>query len=183
MNPYTLNSENTRFLMIDMQEKLLPAIRNREQIQKNALRLSIAAQALRIPLIVTEQYPKGLGPTISELRPYMTEQAFEKSGFGCFDEDGFEEFFRSESRKQVVLFGIESHICVHATAMQLLERGYEVTVTIDACGSRDEGNHRIAVSDMSASGAHVLPLESVVYQLLRRSGTPEFKKLLPLFKE
>ncbi|MEA3283759.1 MAG: isochorismatase family protein [Synergistota bacterium] len=183
MNPQILRPKNTVMLMIDVQEKLLPAIYGKESVELNAKKLIKASQAMEIPLKVTEQYPKGLGTTVPGLAEEISsDDVFEKKAFGCFDEEGFDDFFRCTRRNQVVLFGIESHICVHTTAMQLLERDFEVTVVADGCGSRKNGNHEIALRNMSACGVHVLPMESVVYQLIKVSGTPEFKQLLPLFK-
>ncbi|SMG27402.1 isochorismatase family protein [Dethiosulfovibrio salsuginis] len=183
MKPYTLDPSKTLFLAIDLQEKLLPAIQGWEEVLSSSKKLITAAHTLEIPLKVTEQYPKGLGPTEGQILSMLSEEVFEKTGFGCFDQEGFEEFFSIPRRDQVVLFGIETHICVHTTAMQLLTKGYDVTVVSDGCGSRKEENHRIGMANMGSCGAHVLPLESVIYQLLRRSGTAEFKALLPLFKE
>lgn len=183
MKPYTLDPSKALFLAIDLQEKLLPAIEGWQGILDSSKKLVVAADTLGIPLKVTEQYPKGLGRTDEGILSIVTGDIFEKTGFGCFDQEGFDEFFSTTGRNQVVLFGIETHICVHTTAMQLLERNYDVTVVADGCGSRKAANHEMGLTNMGRCGAHVLPLESVVYQLLKRSGTREFKALLPLFKE
>lgn len=183
MKPYVLDPYKTIFLAIDLQERLLPAIHNREEVIKNAKKLITSAQIMGIPFKLTEQYPRGLGRTEQEILSVLPGPVFEKTAFGCFDQEGFERFLAVEGRNQVVLFGIESHICVHTTAMQLLERGYDVTVTCDGCGSRERQNHDFAMANMSNCGAHILPFDSVIYQLMKRSGTPDFKALLPLFKE
>ena len=183
MKPYVLDPCKTIFLAIDLQEKLLNAIHNRGKIIDRSKKLILSAQTLKIPIKVTEQYPKGLGHTEKDILSILDGAVFEKTSFGCFDQDDFEGFFAEEGRNQVVLFGIESHICVHTTVMQLLDRGYDVTVVRDGCGSREEENHLAAIANMSNCGAHALPMESVIYQLMKRSGTAEFKALLPLFKE
>lgn len=183
MKPHVLDPLKTIFLAIDLQEKLLPAIQGWKEVVRNSKNLLTSAETLGIPIKVTEQYPKGLGRTEGDILSIISEDIFEKTAFGCFDQEGFEEFFAVPGRNQVVLFGIESHICVHTTAMQLLNRGYEVTVVSDGCGSRKDVNHAMAMTSMSNCGGHVLPMESIVYQLLKRSGTAEFKTLLPLFKE
>lgn len=183
MKPYVLDPLKTIFLAIDLQEKLLPAIQGWKEVVKNSKNLLMSARTLGIPIKVTEQYPKGLGRTEREILSSLSEDVFEKTAFGCFDQEGFESFFVDPGRNQVVLFGIESHICVHTTAMQLLSRGYDVTVVSDGCGSRKDESHVAAMRNMANCGAHVLPMESIVYQLLKRSGTAEFKALLPLFKE
>ena len=183
MKAYTNDLNNTIFLMIDIQEKLLPAIDGYSEVSRNAEKLLIIADVLKIPVKVTEQYKKGLGSTILALNKHLTNcTVFEKTCFGCGGEEGFYDYLTSGNRNQIIIFGIESHICVHTTVMELLQRGHDVTVVADACSSRDRKNHELALANMLSHGAHVLPLESVAYQLIKRAGTPEFKALLPLFK-
>lgn len=184
MSAFTVKSEDTQFLMIDIQEKLLPAIHENERIQGNIIKLLKTAQVLGIPVKFTEQYPKGLGPTVPPVKEALEGkgQHLEKSHFSCMDEKGFESFIHDPVRNKVVVFGIESHICVLSTVMGMLEKGIKVTVVHDACGSRNPRNHEIAMNALGHAGALVLPVESVIYQLICQSGTPEFKSLLPLFK-
>jgi len=184
MSAFTLKKEDTQFLMIDIQEKLLPAIHANERVQGNIIKLLKTAQVLEIPVKYTEQYPKGLGPTVAPIQEALEGkgQHLEKSHFSCMDEKGFEAFINDPVRNKVVVFGIESHICVMSTVMGMLEKGMKVAVVHDACGSRDPGNHEIAMNTLGQAGALVLPVESVIYQLICQSGTPEFKSLLPLFK-
>lgn len=183
MKAYINDPDNTIFLMIDIQEKLLPAIDGYEDVSRNAEKLLVIADVLKIPVKVTEQYKKGLGPTVAALNKHLANCVpFEKTHFGCGGEKGFYDYLTSGNRNQIILFGIESHICVHTTAMELLQRGYDVTVVADACSSRNRKNHELALANMLSHGAHVLPLESVAYQLIKKAGTPEFKALLPLFK-
>ncbi|MDR1732051.1 MAG: hydrolase [Synergistaceae bacterium] len=179
-----LRRENTVFLMIDIQERLLPSISGAEEIVQNSVRLVKAAETMALPLLWTEQYPKGIGPTVKEISSVLPAGAspFEKTAFSCCDEPGFMEKVRTFGRPSIVIFGIETHICILSTVMDLLKEGYGVVAVADACGSRNVRNHDIALRAVQSRGALVVPVETVVYQLLGVSGTPEFKTLLPLFK-
>ena len=184
MSAFTLKKEDTQFLMIDLQEKLLPAISDRDRVTDSIVKLLKTARVLDIPVKFTEQYPKGLGPTVTTILEVLEEkgQYLAKNHFSCMDEQGFESFLIDPQRDKVVVFGIESHICVLSTVMAMLEKGMKVVVVSDGCGSRDPKNHEIAMNTLTSAGALVLPVESVIYQLICQSGTPEFKALLPLFK-
>ena len=183
MEPVHLTAADCVFVMIDIQEKLVPALSGGEKAVFEASRLLRCAQEMKIPLITTEQYPKGLGPTVGPLRPFIDENAlFAKTSFSCFDADGFAEKLSAQKRRSVVVFGAESHICLLTTAMDMIRRCYETVIVEDACGSRNPRHHELAMRNLLAAGAAVLPAETVVYQLLGRAGTPEFKALLPLFK-
>jgi len=185
MGPFTLKIDNVQFLMIDMQEKLLPAIFGQENILKNNIKLLKGAQILGIPFTYTEQYPRGLGSTVTDLSGLLTgdETKHEKTHFSCIDEPGVADSITGSKRKQIVIFGIESHICVLSTVMDMLQRKFTVAVAVDACGSRLQRNHQYAMDTMAMNGALILPTESIIYQLMNRAGTPQFKQLLPLFKE
>ncbi len=183
MEPVILSAKNSVFLLIDFQEKILPAISNREQVLFESERLLRAASVLKIPVLATEQYPKGLGKTVQPLSSLFDHSLLvTKNAFSCFDAEGFEELLERQNRRTVVLFGIESHICVFTTAMDLKRRGFEAVVAVEACGSRKVEHHKLAMRNLLAAGVAVLPVETVIYQLIYRSGTPEFKALLPLFK-
>lgn len=183
MEPINLCRDDVLFLMIDIQEKLMPAIENSEQVGAESERLLRAADVMNVPLVITEQYPKGLGSTLASLRTLASRApVFSKTGFSCYEADGFEQELVKLNRKSVVLFGVETHICVLSTAMELRREGYQVVVVGDACGSRKAKNHEMASAALLAADIAVLPTETVVYQLLERSGTPEFKALLPYFK-
>lgn len=185
MVPFRLRLDSACMVMVDIQERLLPAVSGAEGIRLNAVKLAAAAQTLSVPFIFTEQYPKGLGPTDGGIRQALPEGAsfLEKNTFSCCDEAGFKDLLQKTGRTMPVVFGIESHICVLATVLDLLEDGWKVAVASDACGSRDPLKSERAMAAMTAAGALVVPSETVIYHLMGRSGTPEFKKLLPLFKE
>lgn len=178
-----LRKDNALFLMIDVQEKLLPAIEGHEAVQSNCLKLLKASEALKIPFIYTEQYPKGLGPTVAPLLEALPVKfdRHEKVAFSCFDEPGFSEKFNLSDRPIAVLFGIETHICVLSTVMDLVAQGRKVVVAADACGSRAHANHAMALDAARDCGAAILPTETVIYQMIGAAGTPEFKTMLPLF--
>lgn len=183
--PRRLREGEVRFLMIDVQEKLLPSIEGLGEVLANSCRLLAAARLLDIPTYYTEQYPKGIGPTEASVAAALPEGAarFEKTHFSCFDEPGFEDFFRLGGDDTVtVAWGTEAHICLMTTVMDMLDRGMRTAVVCDASGSRKSANAAASMETMRAAGALVLPTESVVYQLLARSGTDRFKAMLPFFK-
>ncbi len=170
-------------MIIDIQERLLPAVETPERVLFINRRLLKAAQELGIPTIVTEQYPKGLGSTAPsmELATFPEVCLLEKTHFCCTHEHSCMEHIRDLERKQIVLSGIEAHICVLATTLDLLEKGFEVAIAADGVSSRDPRHREQALHTASQAGALVLPEESIVYQWLQKAGTGEFKKLLPLY--
>ena len=183
MEPVCPKRDDTVFLMIDLQERLVPAAYNGESVVKASYQLLKSAEVLGIPVIVTEQYPKGLGSTHPKLAEFADKcPKIEKLSFSCFDTPEFEPLLAATARKTVVLWGIESHVCVFSTAMDLKERGYDVIVAYEACGSRRKEHLEAAMRNLLAAGIAVLPVETIVYRLLVRSGTPEFKALLPVSK-
>ena len=184
MRPFLLKADTCQVLLIDMQEKLFPVIREADALQKQAQFLLSSCSTLKVPVRYTEHYPKGLGGTLPDLLSCMPEGSsrFEKIHFSCWAEPGFHTFFHREGRSQVVLAGIEAHICVYSTAMQLLDVGYDVVVASDAVGSRAPAHRDAALDTLRQAGAAVLPVESVVYQLLEKAGTPAFKQVLATLK-
>ena len=186
----SITARSSFLLMIDMQERLLPAIFNKDEIIKNSVRILTAARELSVPMIATEQYPKGIGATIPELKNLIPEDTtiMEKVEFSCCAASGFGDAilnlnFNTGSKDTVILFGVETHICVLATAMELIEKyNLNVVIAADACGSREEKNHNLALDAARSIGCLVVPTETVVYHMLEKAGTPQFKALLPLFK-
>lgn len=180
-----LRAEDVCFLLVDIQEKLFGHIDGNAEIRENSLRLLAAARLLDIPFFYTEQYPKGIGGTDGELAAAFPSGAkrFEKTHFSCMDEPGFRKFLHSRHKNPVtVVWGVEAHICVEATVMDMLDEGMRAAVVSDAVGSRTSENRNTALAAMTRAGALVLSAESVVYQLLGRSGTEQFKAMLPFFK-
>ncbi|NLL37867.1 MAG: isochorismatase family protein [Fretibacterium sp.] len=182
------NSQNTCMLLVDIQEKLLPVITGHETVLLNSIRLLKAARIFQTPLLVTEQYPKGIGPTVAalkELFPAGTPtptKILSKTTFSCCGAPGFSEALDSLNRPFTILFGIETHICLLATLEELQAEGRNVLLAADACGSRNPEHHALALDAARACGAAVLPTETLIYRMLGDSARPEFKELLPLFK-
>ena len=187
----SIKARSSFLLMIDIQERLIPAMYNREEVVNNSVRLLTAARELSLPAIISEQYPKGIGATIPELKALIPEGStvLEKVEFSCCENPEFGDAllnlnFNSGTKDTVILFGIETHICVLGTAIDMLERyNLNVVIAADACGSRTEANHVLALDAARSLGCLVVPTETVIYHMLQKAGTPQFKALLPLFKE
>jgi len=178
----TINSKNSLVLIIDVQEKLVKML-NDESVKNNAVNIAKAAGILKLPVIITEQYPKGLGATIEEIKDALPDAKYiEKTHFSALKEEKFEETINSYRKKQVILFGIETHICVLQTAFDLLNKGYEVFIVQNACGSRCEDNKSAALRRLIHSGAQIVTTEMVLFELLEGSKHPNFKEIQTLIK-
>ena len=177
--------EQCALLVIDIQEKLLPPIFNKEQLIRNSQLLIRVASTLKIPAVMTVQYAKGLGPVVPEIASLLpATEAIDKQTFSCFDSEVFCSRLKRlpDNRTTVLLCGMESHICVTQTALGALREGYLVHVASDAVGSRAEWNWKIGLERMRASGAVISSTEMIIYELLRSSGAGAFKELLPYLK-
>ena len=178
-----LNAENSLFFLIDIQDRLVGMLKNREEIAKNNSILTKAAKILGVPVIASEQYPNGLGSTILEVREYLnTENILEKTSFSALATDTIKAKLESLNRKKVVLTGIETHICVYQTARALLDAGYEVYVVKNACTSRSSKDYRTALELMRDYGAKLTCVETVLFELLGSSKHPNFKEIQALIK-
>ncbi len=180
-----LEADRCALVVVDIQEKLLPPIFNKETLVKNSQLLIRLAKILSLPILVTTQYSRGLGSTVPEIASLLTDvPAFDKMEFSCFGSDGFRSQLKSlpGNRNTVLLCGMESHICVMQTALGALNEGFLVHVASDAVGSRAEWNWTIGLDRMRAAGAVISSTEMMMYELLRCSGTPQFKELLPYLK-
>jgi nicotinamidase-related amidase len=180
-----LVAEQCALIVIDIQEKLLPPIFQKEQLVRNAQLLIRAAGNLKIPALVTTQYAKGLGNTAAEISSLLPETpAIDKQLFSCFGSDVFCTLLKRlpGHRNTVLLCGMESHICVAQTALAALRDGYVVHVASDAVSSRTEWNWKIGLERMRAAGAVISSTEMIIYELMRSSGSPAFKELLPYLK-
>ncbi len=178
----TINSKNSILLIIDVQEKLVNMLTDKS-VSENAVKIAIAAGILNIPAIITEQYPKGLGNTIKEIKLSLPDAKYtEKTYFSALNEEGFKDIIQIEHKKQVILYGIETHICVLQTAFDLLNTGYEVFVVKNACGSRTEENKEMALQRLRHTGVQVVTTEMVLFELLKSSKHPNFKEVQALIK-
>ena len=180
-----LEPEQCALIVVDIQEKLLPPIWEKERLVRNAQLLIRLAGILKIPALVTTQYNKGLGNTVPEISTLLPDTpAIDKLMFSCFGSDAFCSLLKRlpGQRTTVLLCGMETHICVMQTALGALREGYLVHVAADAVSSRTELNWRIGLERMRAAGAILSSTEMMIYELLRSSGAPAFKELLPYLK-
>jgi nicotinamidase-related amidase len=180
-----LEADRCALLVIDIQEKLLPPIFQKAQLVKNSQLLIRLAGILKLPAFVSTQYAKGLGNTVPEIASLLPEtQAIDKQMFSCFGSDVFRSLLKRlpGNRNTVLLCGMESHICVTQTALGALREGYIVHVASDAVSSRTEWNWKVGLERMRAAGAVISSTEMIIYEILRSSGAPAFKELLPYLK-
>ncbi|HSV96424.1 MAG TPA: isochorismatase family protein [Spirochaetota bacterium] len=182
---FILEKEKTCLMVIDIQERLFNSMEY--DIRKNVVRnigiLIETAGAFSMPVVVTEQYARGLGPTIPDIRNHLAGiNAFDKTCFNCMLDGAIEERINSLGRKSVILCGIETHICVLTTALSLLAKGFRVVVASDAACSRRKHEWKMAISALRDAGAVIYPTETIAFMFIERSGTDEFKRLSPLFK-
>lgn len=178
-----LSRDESRLLIVDMQQKLLPVINDQEVVLTNCLKLIEAASILGVPATATEQYPKGLGPTVSAIAERVPDRP-EKIEFSCLNcLDWNSTAADPEGRFKVVVAGIESHVCVLQTVLDLLSQGFRVFVAADAVGSRKPLDREIALQRMASSGAVITTTESVLFEWCERAGTAEFKEISRLVRE
>jgi len=179
-----LRPERTALVLIDLQERLLPAIDGRERLLENSLLLLRLASILGLPVVLTTQYRKGLGEIVAAIRDAAPGVApLDKLTFGCFWNEGFlARLGELPDRDQLLVAGVETHICVCQTVLGALEKSYAAHVVSDAVGSRSENNHRIGLSRMERAGALVSSTEMAIYELLGRSDGAAFKQMLPWLK-
>jgi nicotinamidase-related amidase len=173
-----LELNSSVLLVIDVQEKLFRAISAKEKMLDNLQRLIKGIKVLEIPIIVTEQYPKGLGPTVKEIASLLTGvKPIPKTSFSCCGDKAFSKEFERLGRRQVLLAGIESHVCVYQTAADLINAGCEVYVVGDAVGSRTEENHEVGLKMMEGLGVKPTSTETVLFELLKIAEGDKFKAI------
>ncbi|MCC6485968.1 MAG: hydrolase [Candidatus Hydrogenedentes bacterium] len=178
-----LDRNAVALLVIDYQEKLLPKIHAGDAVVAQAVKLIRFAREMGIPIVWTEQYPKGLGPTVEVLGNELEGlTVFEKMSFGCMGDASIASAIEETKRRQLLLTGIETHVCVMQTALAALEKGYEVFIPRDAVGSRSPQEYAAGLHRLDKAGAQLVTTEMALFELLREAGTPEFKKALPLVK-
>jgi len=182
----TLHCERTALLVIDVQERLCAAMdpERLAGVRRNTIILLEAAKVLGLPVLVTEQYPKGIGPTLPDIAAAFPEgqAVHEKVCFSCADADAFMDELRASGRDQLLLTGMETHVCVFQTARDLARAGFTPFVPQDAVISRTLENQAIGLRLMAQAGATRTGTETVLFDLLGKAGTPEFKALAPLIK-
>jgi nicotinamidase-related amidase len=180
-----LEAEHCALLVVDIQEKLLPPIFQKDQLVRNAKLLIRAAEVRKVPAMISTQYAKGLGKTVPEIASLLPEtDAIDKDRFSCFGSDAFCTLLKRlpGNRNTLLLCGMESHICVMQTALAALGEGYIVHIASDAVSSRTEWNWKIGLERMRAAGAVISSTEMMIYELMRSSSSPAFKEMLPHLK-
>ena len=179
--PAKLDADRAALVVIDVQEGFRPAVPEFAQIARAVATLARGAESIGIPVVVTEQYPKGLGETVPEVAEALPEgtKPVDKVVFAASEAEGFD----LAGRDQALLCGIETHVCVNQTALDLLDRGVQVHVAEDAVGSRFDENKRVGLRKMERAGAVMTSVETALFELLGRAGTDEFKEVQKLVLE
>ena len=178
-----LSAETTVLLLIDVQGKLAHLMDQRDTLFENLQKLIQGARILELPILLTEQYPDGLGPTLLEIARLMPDvKPISKISFSCCREEKFMASLQTLDRRQVLVCGIETHVCVQQTVSDLLDRGYEVHLAADAVSSRTAENRRIGIDKMKGAGAVITSVETALFELLEQAGGDRFKKMLTVVK-
>jgi len=179
-----LEKDNAILAVIDLQDSLLAKMPAADTIVDESLKLIRSVRELGLPVVWTEQYPRGLGRTRDSVVEALEGcgQPLEKVSFGCFGAPGFREALAKTGRNQLLIVGIEAHVCVLQTALAGLEEGYGVFVASDASGSRRRGDYEAALARMRRNGVEIVTAEMAIFELLGRAGTPEVKRVLPWLK-
>ncbi len=182
MEKFMLNREDTVLFVIDIQDRLVPVMKYKDQVIDNTKILITAAKEMGFPVIATEQYPKGLGRTVPELLELMDEEnIYAKNSFTAYTDD-VKEKLKSLGKKKVLITGMETHVCVFQTARDLISEGYEVFLVKDGAASRTKDNYLNGLDLIKSIGGLVTNTETAVFDLLKVSGTPEFKIMSKLIK-
>ncbi|MDW7644306.1 MAG: hydrolase [Desulfuromonadales bacterium] len=180
-----LKKDGTVLVIVDVQERLVPAMdeRIRQQVITNIRAIAEAAGIIGLPVLATEQYPKGLGGTVPELASYAQGPIIEKNSFSCCGEESFLDALEEKKARQILLVGMEAHVCVFQTLLDLQGRGYQVHLVRDAICSRNKTDFLTALDSARLAGATVTTTEMALFQLLQKAGTAEFKAVSALIKD
>ena len=181
---FLINHEEALLVIVDVQEKLASAMKSEivEKLLKNIAVLIELCKIYKIPVILTEQYPKGLGNTLKEIKEILNGSAIEKIHFSCVQQDEFISRIEELGRKKIILTGMETHVCVWQTALDLLLRDYNVFVPYDAVCSRRKEDWKTALELIKEAGGVITCTETLTFQILKKAGTAEFKKMLEFIK-
>ncbi len=182
--PDRLTADRTVLVVIDIQEKFRDIIHGMEQVMAGTDRLIRFCQQLDIPIVFTEHYPRGLGVTVSEIRNLCSPfEPIEKIDFSCAGCGPFNKTLTDLKRDQIILCGIESHVCIYQTAFDLLRQGKQVSVAVDAVSSCSAANREIGLRRMAELGVQSMGVQMLMFEILEKAGTPEFKDVAGLLKE
>ncbi len=174
--------KDTVLVVIDVQDAFRTAIFEMGRVAENCSKLVKAFKIFNVPLIHTEQYPQGLGLTIPELKVLFEEKPIEKMEFSCFKNKAFKERLKSISVKKLVICGLEAHVCVLQTALDGIKEGYEVYLVEDATSSRKQSDWKTAAERAQQSGVYRVSTEMIIFQLMDRAGTEEFKEIQEIIR-
>jgi len=178
-----IDRENTGLLVVDVQEKLMQVMGRKQRVIDNIIKLLHLSKLFNLPVILTEHYLKWLGPTLPEIiESLSTYEPIQKLHFNCCDVDTFNKRLESRGFKNIIVTGVESHICIFQTCVSILEKGYQVHVPQDAVDSRTDENWRVGLGLIKKAGAFITSTETVIYQILKKAGTKEFKKMLKVIR-
>ncbi len=179
-----ITPQDTVLLIIDVQGKLAQIVHESEAVEQNIAKLIRAAKVLDIPVLYTEQYPKGLGHTVEPLEKLLTDEVpYEKIAFSCCADENFMGALRKLNRNEVLVAGMETHVCVYQTANELIEYGYNVHLITDAVSSRTKENRDLGIHCIEKAGALLKSTEMLIFELLRIAKGEEFKAISKIIKE
>lgn len=183
-HPNLLNADNTLIVVIDMQEPLLRNIFEADRVKQQVCALMNGANSLRIPIIGTTQYAEKMGDILLDVKRLLPQNlpAFDKLSFSCLGSPAFASEVNRSGRKQILICGVESHICVSQTALELAANGFQAHVAVDAISSRTEANWRLGLDKMRQGGVLLSSVEMALFELLGEAGTPEFREVLKIVK-
>ena len=182
--PDRLEKHRTALVVIDIQERFRNLIHDQPRLLKSCDRLIRAFNELDLPLLATEHYSRGLGVTMPEIRSVLGDaRPLEKIHFSCDGDPGFRKALDGLNRDQIVLCGIETHVCVYQTARDLMDRGKQVTIAADAVSSRHAADRRIGIEHMRRIGVQVMNVEMILFEILREAKTADFKAIAPILKD
>ncbi len=183
MTAHIPDKKHTGLVVVDVQKKLMEVMRRRQTVVENIIRLLHLSKLFNLPVTLTEQYPRMIGTTLPEIKDVLPSyEPIEKMDFNCCDVKHFNNSLKSTGSKTIILTGVETHICILQTCITLLERGYNVFVPQDAVDSRTEENWQVGLGLMKDAGAVITSTETVVFQMLEKAGTKEFKEMLKIIK-
>ncbi len=183
MHPSLLRRDQAVLVLVDVQDRLHAEMPRRDEVAVRLVKLAEAAKVLQVPVIVTEHAAKAFGPTIEPVRAALTGLVpVHKMVFSCFGSEEFRAKLESLGRKQVVIAGYETHVCVCQTALDARAAGYQVHLARDASASRNDADYAVGVEKMAGAGVLPASAETVIFELLEKAGTDEFRALLPVIK-
>lgn len=182
-SPELMSVGDTALLVVDVQQRLLPAIAGHRRVVWNIGRLIDGAKLLGLPVLATEQYPTGLGPTVPELAERLEAGIPSKLTFSCAGCLGLFDPLRDRGISRLLVCGIEAHVCVQQTVLDLLSTGWRIYVPVDAVGSRFDVDYRTALKRMDASGTTLTTTEAALFELCQAAGTPQFKQISQLVRQ